>query len=269
MIEQDGTSAGDYVYAGALRTYYEVRGTGEPVVMLHGGFCTIETWEAQTPALAERYRVVLPERRAHGRTPDLEGSITFANMAQDTIAFMDAIGLSRAHLVGWSDGGNVGLEVALARPDLVGKLVMMSAAANLDGMTPEMPAELEDLATDTLPPMLRDPYEALSPDGPEHLGIVVGKLKQLWSTEPNHVLQDLEGVSIPTLVMVADDDFVTVEHAAAMQRAIPDAQLAVVPGTDHALLFEKPELVNRLILDFLAEEQTPKLFTEGHGEGND
>lgn len=266
MGEQDGTRAGEYVDAGGLRTYYEVRGTGEPVVMLHGGFCTIETWEAQTQALAERYRVVLPERRAHGRTPDVEGPITYANMAQDTIAFMDAIGISRAHLVGWSDGGNVGLEVALVRPDLVGKLVMMSAAANLDGTTPEVRAQLEGLAADTLPPMLREPYEALSSDGPEHLEIVVGKLKQLWGTEPTYELADLERVSVPTLVMVADDDVVTVDHAAAMARAIPDSQLAVVPGTDHALLFEKPELVNRLLLDFLADEQAPKLFAERQGE---
>ena len=105
-----------YIDAGGVHTYYEVRGPGDPVVMLHGGFATIETWEAQAAALAERYRVYLPERRGHGRTPDVDGRMTYEAMAADTAAFMEALGIGPAHLVGWSDGGSVALYVALRRP---------------------------------------------------------------------------------------------------------------------------------------------------------
>jgi pimeloyl-ACP methyl ester carboxylesterase len=80
---------GEYVNAGDVRTYYEVHGSGEPVVLLHGGFGTVESWTMQTPVLAERYRVYVPERRGHGRTPDVEGPITYETMAADTTAFLD------------------------------------------------------------------------------------------------------------------------------------------------------------------------------------
>src|SRR4051794_5067126 len=94
----------EYVDAGGVHTYYEAVGEGEPLVLLHGGLCTVETWEGQTPVLAEQYRVYAPERRGHGRTADVEGPITYQIMARDTIAFMDALGIKAAHLVGWSDG---------------------------------------------------------------------------------------------------------------------------------------------------------------------
>ena len=90
--------------------------------------------------------------------------------------------------------------------------------------------------------------------------MIFDKLKPIWQTEPSMELTKLARVSAPTLVLIADEDVVTIEHAAAMQRALPDAQLAVVPGTSHALPMEKPEVVNRLILDFLAPEQVPKML---------
>jgi pimeloyl-ACP methyl ester carboxylesterase len=265
----DAAPAGDYLDAGGVHTYYEVAGQGEPLLLLHGGFSTIESWGAQIPALAERYRVYLPERRGHGRTPDVDGPTGFDIMARDTIAFMEALEISSAHLVGWSDGGNVGLEIALVRPDLVRKLVIIGAGDDFDVMQPEGPkytaelrAQAQHLTPDALPPMLREAYEQLSPDGADHFPVVFDKLIAAWRSGPKHALGDLARISAPTLVMVGDDDVLTADHAAAIQRTIPDAQLAVVPGTDHLLHFEKPDLVNRIILDFLADTQAPKLFSE-------
>src|SRR5262245_27645137 len=132
------TRNGDYVDIGRIHCYYEVSGSGDPLVLLHGGMCTAETFDGQTPALAEHYRVYLPERRAHGRTSDVPGPITYEIMAQDTIAFIEAVGIERAHLVGWSDGALVGLLVALWRPELVGKLVLMAQSINWGGVRPEL-----------------------------------------------------------------------------------------------------------------------------------
>ena len=103
---------GNYIDVDGIRTYYEVTGAGEPVTLLHGGMCTAETWDAQAPGLAARHQVFVPERFGHGRTPDIDGAITYENMAQHTIAFMEAVGLESTHLVGWSDGALVGLLVA-------------------------------------------------------------------------------------------------------------------------------------------------------------
>ena len=117
------------------------------------------------------------------------------------------------------------------------------------------------MTKEMVPPQLTQAYEALSPDGPDHLDAVLDKMLALWNTDPAFPLSDLERVAAPALVLAGDDDVtLSIEHAAAMQRALPDSQLAVVPGASHAVPMEKPELVNRLILDFLAEDQVEKRF---------
>jgi len=250
-----GQGQGRRVEANGVDTYYEVDGTadGEPVLLLHGGFVTIESWAPQRAALAGRYRLYLPERRGHGRTPDVAGPISYRVMAEDTIAFMEAIGLPSAHLVGWSDGAIVALEVALARPESVRSLVLIGTAAHIDGWTAESRAEAATMTPASLPPFIRENYDRLSPDGPDHFPVVFERLLAEWRTEPRHEMAELAAVSARTLILIGDRDGVTVEHAAAMQRAIRGAQLAVVPGADHFLTFQKPDLANRLILDFLAE----------------
>jgi pimeloyl-ACP methyl ester carboxylesterase len=104
-------------------------------------------------------------------------------------------------------------------------------------------------------------YGAVSPDGPEHFEVVFAKASDMWRGGWGLAWEELATITAPTLVLLADEDVLTVEHAAAMARAIPGAQLAVVPGTSHALPFEKPDLVNRLILDFLAVEQVPRMMS--------
>jgi pimeloyl-ACP methyl ester carboxylesterase len=240
-----------YADAGAVHTYYEVAGEGEPLILLHGGLVGIDTFSAQTPVLAERHRVFLPERRGHGRTADVEGPITYAIMARDTAAFMEAVAVPRADLVGWSDGGIVALLVALHRPDLVGKLVLMGACASHEGYTAETRASFESVTRQDVS-ILEQMYAAASPDGPDHFGVVFDKLKPEWASEPNIGPAELGQVPAETLILIGDHDIVTVEHAAAMQRAMPHAQLAVVPGASHMAPMEKPELVNRLIEDFLS-----------------
>ena len=128
---------GGYVEIGALKTWYEEQGGGEPLVLFHGGMCTNATWAAQMPEFGAHFRVIAPERRGHGHTPDLEGSLSYDVMSSDMIGFLDAVVGGPAHLVGWSDGGVVGLLVAMARPDLVRKLVVIGANFDTSGLTPE------------------------------------------------------------------------------------------------------------------------------------
>jgi pimeloyl-ACP methyl ester carboxylesterase len=248
---------GEYVNAGGVRTYYETYGEGEPLVLLHGGLATAESWAMQTPALAERYRLYVPERRGHGRTPDVAGPITYEIMAADTAAFLDAAGTGTAHLVGWSDGAVVGMLVALRRPELVRKLVVIGQYFDFDGQVPEFGAMLEYWGSD-LPEELHEVYDLVSPDGPEHFPVVLEKLMRMWREEPEIALAELAGVRAPTLVMQGDDDIVKVEHSTALAAALPDAQLAVIPGSSHMAPLEKPDLVNRLILEFLSDNQQEK-----------
>ena len=241
-----------FVDARGVHTYYEEEGSGEPLLLLHGGLVTIETWENQRAALAERFHVYLPERRGHGRTPDVPGPTGYDLMAADTAAFMQALGIQSAHAVGWSDGGNVALELALAWPQLVRKMVLIGAAADVSGSTADSTEWVNSLTVDNLPPFLTEPYARLSPDGPDHLRVVAEKTVEMWKTQPRHEMSELAAITAPTLILIGDNDGVTIEHAAQMLRAIPKAQLAVIPGADHGVMLDKPKIVNRLILDFLA-----------------
>jgi len=259
QIETRTTPVGDYIDAGGLRTYYEVQGAGDPLVMLHGGFCTVNTFAGFTPLVAERFRVYSPERRGHGRMPDVAGPITYEVMADDTSAFIDALGIGPAHVVGWSDGANVGMITAMRRPDLVRKLVLIGTGVNVEGGKPWARAMTQHMSVEDLPPFLIEEYAALSPDGREHFPVVFDKLSRAIIDTPQ-TLADLARISAPTLVMAGDDDVVSVEHEEAMRSAVQDGQLAIVPGASHTLPLEKPDLVVRLIMDFLADEQAPKFM---------
>jgi pimeloyl-ACP methyl ester carboxylesterase len=246
--------SGRYVIVNGVNTYYESCGEGEPLLLLHGGTDTIECFREQTPALAERFRVILPERRGHGRTADIEGPITYELMAQDTMAFMEALGIGAAHLVGWSDGAIVGMLVAMSRPDVVKRLVSIGGNFDVGGLTEEFVAYVRQATAETYYPPAVEMYKQTSPDGPEHWPVVFEKIMRMWLTEPQIGPQEFATIKAPTLVMSGDRDIVKLEHTVDLFRTIPGAQLCVVPGTSHFLLVEKPDLVNRLITDFLTAE---------------
>ncbi len=252
---------GEYVDIGGVNTWYDDEGTGEPLVLLHGGLCTNETWAAQTPVFAERFHVIAPERRGHGHTADVPGPLTYADMATDTIGFLDRIVGGPAHLVGWSDGGIVGLLVAIARPDLVRKLVTIGANYDTAGIAPEAEEMAADMAPDSDDmAMFRGLYEMHSPDGPEHWPVLIGKFTEMMQREPHIPEGDLARISAPTLVVMGDDDLMSIEHSAALFRAIPNSELAVIPGASHTVPIEKPELLNRIVLDFLENEPVPTMM---------
>jgi pimeloyl-ACP methyl ester carboxylesterase len=244
-----------YADVNGLRTYYEIHGNpdGDPLLLLHGGFGNANNFHGMRPALAEHYQLIVPERRGHGHTPDLPGPITYDNMAEDTIAFMAAIGLERAHLVGWSDGAMVGLLVALQAPERVSKLAFLSQHVNLAGRRIAGESASTGWTVDTVPPAIKRSYEKRSPDGPEHFPVVFEKMMRLFGEEPELPIERLAEVRCPTLIAAADVDILSLEHAVAQFSTIPNAQLAIVPDASHSFPMDKPELTAKLVLDFLRD----------------
>jgi pimeloyl-ACP methyl ester carboxylesterase len=229
--------------------WYDQQGAGEPLVLLHPGGAGVDS-RALTPQVAaftELFSVYTPEQRGHGRTRDIAGPLSYEQMAADTIGFIEEIASGPVYLLGVSDGAVVGLTVALRRPGLVRHLVLAAGIFHRDGWHPGV------LEGDP-PDFLEASYAELSPDGADHYPIVVAKLAVMHAAEPAFTEADLGQVRCRTLVMVADDDEVRLEHAVAMYRAIPDAELAVIPGTSHGLMVEKPDLCNQIIKTFLTTE---------------
>jgi pimeloyl-ACP methyl ester carboxylesterase len=239
---------------GAVRTWYDEQGEGEPLVLLHPGGADARAWAPNLDALVAHFHVFTPERRGHGRTPDVEGPITYELMAQDMIAFLERVVGGRAHLVGWSAGASLALLVALRRVELVRRLVLIAGVFHRDGWVPSA------IDPDAYPHEALQPgYAELSPDGPDHFAVVSAKLAKMNWEEPTLTTSDLGQVRGRTLVMLGDDDEVTLEHAIATYRGLPDAELAVVPGTSHGLLHEKPALCNTIIVDFLTTDPVPTI----------
>jgi pimeloyl-ACP methyl ester carboxylesterase len=220
-----------------MATWFEHRGEGDSLVLLHPGMADASAFEPNIDALADRFHVFTPERRGHGRTPDRDGPITYEGMARDTIDFIQAIVGGPAHLLGCSDGAIVALTAALLRPDLVRRLLLVAGVFHRDGWHPSAVSWPEGVDPDSFP----------------------GKMARMHASEPTLSPSDLAGVKSRALVMVGDDDEVSLEHAVEMYRALPHGELAVVPGTSHGLLVEKPELCNRVMLDFLTTDPVAQM----------
>jgi pimeloyl-ACP methyl ester carboxylesterase len=247
-----------YVDLDGVASYYEIHGAGAPVLLLHGGYCSIETLSAQIEHLAPTYEVHAPERPGQGRTPDRDGPIGFDDMVSDTLAYLDALSVPAAHLVGFSDGAITGLLLARDHPDRVRSLVAISGNLDPTGFvadddsgqdaaqdSPE-PAEPEELSP------FREAYNRLSPDGPEHGDVVLEKLMTMWRSQPQIDPASLASITAPTLVMAGQHDSIRTDHTLEIARSVPGAQVAIVPGASHLVMEERPAVVNLLIAEFLA-----------------
>jgi len=236
-----------------LDTYYEVHGDGPPLMLLHGGFGNAPSMAPMTDILSKHYKVYLPERRGHGHTAD-PGEITYELMAEDTAGFMAAMGIEKARIAGYSDGAIICLYLGMRHPQIVEKMAPVSANFHWNGLTEHMRAVFEKSTPEAMAAILPEEvkyHRENSPDGPDRFPIFFAKMQKLFLTEPNLTLADLAGIKVPTLVLAADRDLMTIEHTVAMHRAIEGSQLCVIPGANHALVFVRAEEVCAAVLRFL------------------
>jgi len=222
-----------YAAINRLNMYYEVHGDGPPLLLLHGGTGSIpERW---IPFFADWFQVIAIEQMGHGRTADLvDRPFRYHDMASDTFELMDQLGIDGVVVVGFSDGGIIGLDMAIHRPSRVVKLVVTGANARFDGYTAENQAWARSF--DPLSQPVSDEYARLSPDGAEHWPVVLGRLKAMWAAEPSFTNEELQSIEAPTLIIIGDRDIVTPEHAVEMFHTIPHARLCVVPDTGHGAM---------------------------------
>ncbi len=261
---------GNYVAINGMKMYYEVSGEGDPLIVLHGAYMNIPSMGKIIPMLAKNHKVYALEFQGHGRTNDINRPITYPNFAADVAAFMDAVGLIKTDVFGYSVGAEVGLQLAIRHPSKVNKLIAASVAYDLEGWQPEFKAVIPQM---TVEMMVNTPFAedyrklAPNPDGFPALAeklIALEKVPMAWE-------EDVKKLKTPVLVIAGDADVATLEHTVAlfrilgggvmgdMGKPLPSSRLAIMPATSHTAVINQPDLLIAFIEPFLKGE-TPKGF---------
>jgi pimeloyl-ACP methyl ester carboxylesterase len=235
---------------GGIATYHEVHGEGEPLLLIHGGFCSIETLRPQIEFFSPRYQVLAPELPGHGRTPDRDGPMSYPADTSHTLGYLDAVGVERAHIVGFSDGAIVGMMLAMQHPRRVASLVSIGGSLDRDAVV-EGELAARAMSQEAFEGLLAQ-YDELSPDGPGHRAAILAKHEAMWTGEPYIDAADLAAIACQTLVLAGDHDLIRLDHTALIASSIPGAAMGIVPDASHMLMQERAPLVNAILDDFLS-----------------
>jgi pimeloyl-ACP methyl ester carboxylesterase len=245
-----------YAPVNGLQMYYEIHGNAAadqpPLLLLHGGFLSIATsFGPILPQLAATRQVIAVEQQGHGHTADIDRPLTFEQEADDTAAALEYLGIERVDVYGYSDGGNVALGLAIRHPELVRKLAFAGTNITNDDLAPGIYDFMEGMTPEMLGDELRTMYEAEAPR-PEDWPVLVEKIKQQVIALKGWTPEQLQGITVPTLMIFGEADVVTPERAVALFRQFPNAHLAVLPMRDHLTLGTRPEWLLAMLEEFLA-----------------
>ncbi len=257
----DTAVQGNYATVNGLEMYYEIHGEGRPLVLMHGAYMTIAGFGELLAALAATRQVIAVELQAHGHTADIDRPITYEDMADDVAALIRKLGQNDVDVYGFSMGGGVALQLAIRHPELLRKVVVVSAGHAYDVMPPELTAMFETITPEMF---AGSPFEAayleVAPN-PEAFPTLVEKLKQLdlkhfdWT-------EQVRGITLPVLFVVGDSDIIQLERAVELFKLLgggvfgdmapmPASQFAILPGTSHLGMIERAEWLVPLVTNFL------------------
>lgn len=256
--KQDSTS--DYADINGIKMYYEIHGKGEPLVLIHGGGSTIQTSFGRIlPLFAQHYKVIAVELQAHGHTSDRDAPESFEQDADDVAALVKHLKISKAHFLGFSNGGTTSMRIAMQHPELVNKLVLISSVYKRDGMIPGFFEGMQHASLDNMPELLKTYYLQINNNEKGLLAMFAKDRDRMlhfkdWSDD------ELRGIKAPAFIICGDHDVVTSEHTLKMSQLIPNAQLMILPGTHGSFIGEicsaqpgskMPEMTVGIIEEFL------------------
>jgi pimeloyl-ACP methyl ester carboxylesterase len=254
------TKVGKRVQVGDISMYYEIYGKGEPLILLHGGYGSSEMMGGMIEAFSKKYQVIAVDSRSQGRTTDSDEKVlTYAQMALDVNGFMDKLQIKKAKFVGWSDGGDIALELALIHPEKISKAVILGAnfTGEVSGVfigvdTTWRMNPADPLFAKTKKELAKyfSTYERMAPDK-SRIASAKKKATDNAYNNPNITLTQLNSIQVPFLVMAGDHDMFTIEHTMALYKNLPQASLYIVPDATHISPWEEPELVHAEILRYL------------------
>ena len=245
---QSKKAPGKYADVNGLKMYYEIHGTGRPLVILHGAF----GWAMVFPELTKSHQVIAVELQGHAHTADIDRPLTVEQLADDVAELLKQLKIKEADFFGYSMGGNVALGVAIRHPQLVRKLVINGShySRMKDAYEREVYEQFESVGPDFAPPVLKGPYEQKAPD-PAKWPVLVTKVKKMAAEFEGFSRDQVQSIQAHVLIAQGDRDGVRPEHAVEMFRLIPNAQLAIFPGGDHFLIVQRPEAILPTVAAFL------------------
>ncbi|MEZ4361005.1 MAG: alpha/beta hydrolase [Kofleriaceae bacterium] len=236
-----------------VKLWFATFGEGPPVLLLHGGLGNSEHFGELVPRLAQAHRVIVMDSRGQGRSSRSARGVSYRLMADDAVALLDHLDVPQAAIVGWSDGGVIGLDVALRYPERVRRLFILGTNYDLRGVKSAGGARtFRDYFA-----RCREEYARLAPD-PAQLGATLKELRAMWKTQPTYRAAQLAKIRAPTMVALGEhDEIIRAEHAARLAKLLPHGRLLRLPGVSHFALWQAPELVADHVVSFLEERAPP------------
>lgn len=210
--------------------YYEIHGSGMPLVLIHGGGSTIQTTFGRIlPQLAKSHQVIAVEMQAHGHTPDRDRPLSFQQDADDVAALLEELRIEKADVFGFSNGGTTALQIAIRHPERVNRLVLASTTYRRDGMQPGFFEGMHQASLENMPQPLKEAYLEANPD-PRGLQAMFDRDVARMLDFKDIPGADIQGIKAPALVINGDAEVVRVEHALELARTLPNARLAILPS---------------------------------------
>jgi pimeloyl-ACP methyl ester carboxylesterase len=233
-----------------IKMYYAVFGEGDPILLIHGGLANSDYWANEVAALSKTHKVIVADSRGHGRSSRTNAPMGYDLMASDYLALLDYLQIEKTAIVGWSDGGIIGLDIAMTHPERVTKLFANAANVTTDGVQANMakaPAFAAFIRRSA------DEHRRLAPS-PREIKAFLASIRRMWATQPNWTKAQLEKIRVPTAVVLGDhDEAVSRAHTESMARTIPGAKLIILKDVGHFALLQDPDAYTKAILDFLSD----------------
>lgn len=248
-----------YAPVNGIQMYYATFGEGTPVLLIHGGLSHADVWANQVPTLvAAGHRVIVADSRGHGRSTRTAEPFGYDLMASDYVKLLDHLKIDKVALVGWSDGGIIGLDIAMKHPERLTRLFAQAANVTTDGVLPNLD---NDPVFGGFMRRMRADYDRLhaassrergEPPSPSDYDAFVEQIGHMWASQPNWTVAQLAAIQVPTAIVIGDhDEAISRAHTVHMAKTIPGATLVILPQVSHFAMLQDPDGYTRAVLDFI------------------
>jgi pimeloyl-ACP methyl ester carboxylesterase len=237
-----------YAPVNGIQMYYAVFGKGDPVLLIHGGLGHADIWASQVATLSKTHEVIVADSRGHGRSTRTDEPYGYDLMASDYLALLDYLKIDKTALVGWSDGGIIGIDIALHHPERLTRLFAQAANVTTDGVDPSV------LTNKTFAAYIersgRD-YKKLSKT-PDQYDAFVAQIGHMWESQPAWTKEQIGKITTPTAIVAGDhDEAIKRAHTEYMASAIPGARLIILPNASHFAMLQAPDEYSQAVLNFI------------------